>query len=470
MEVTTVEEAKNKSTAEAANPIAKMGNVLLRFSLKYMPDASIFAVLLTVIAFFAGIFMTEQGPIDMIGNWYKGFWELLAFSMQMALIVVTGSSVANAPLIKKGIDKIAAIPQTGRQAVFLIAFVSILVSYLHWGLSLIVGALLAKEVARNLRKKLVPFEYGLLAAAAYIGQMTWQGTLSSSIGLSIAAEGHILEKQMGIIPMTQYMVNFVNIFVTVALLLVVPVFAMLMHPKNGTTTPLECDALAALEREDAVVLKRPENPTFGDKLNYSPVISYAIGIMGWIYIIYDFATKGFAALDINLVNFIFFFTGIILHKNIANYVKAVGEAVSGVSGIIFQFPLYAGIQGIIKYSGLVTIMSKGIVSISTPMTFYFWTFITAGIINMFVPSGGGQWTVQGPIAVESAKMMGADVIKTSLMVGYGNTWTNMFQPFWAIALLGITGLKAKDIMGYSTAVMFCGGVIYIIASFLPMSF
>lgn len=115
-------------------------------------------------------------------------------------------------------------------------------------------------------------------------------------------------------------------------------------------------------------------------------------------------------------------------------------------------------------------MSKGIVSISTPMTFYFWTFITAGIINMFVPSGGGQWTVQGPIAVESAKMMGADVIKTSLMVGYGNTWTNMFQPFWAIALLGITGLKAKDIMGYSTAVMFCGGVIYIIASFLPMSF
>lgn len=158
----------------------------------------------------------------------------------------------------------------------------------------------------------------------------------------------------------------------------------------------------------------------------------------------------------------------ILHKNIANYVRAVSEAVSGAAGIIFQFPLYAGIQGIIKYSGLVNILSSAIVAISTPKTFYLWTFLTAAIINMFVPSGGGQWTVQGPIAIASAEMMGADVIKTCLMVGYGNTWTNMFQPFWAIALLGITGLKAKDIMGYSTAIMICGGIVYIIASFLPM--
>jgi len=160
--------------------------------------------------------------------------------------------------------------------------------------------------------------------------------------------------------------------------------------------------------------------------------------------------------------------GILLHGNIANYIRAVADAVSGATGIIFQFPLYAGIQGMIKYSGLVTILSSAIVSISSPATFYFWTLLSAGIINMFVPSGGGQWTVQGPIAIASAKMMGADVIKTSLMVGYGNTWTNMCQPFWAIALLGITGLKAKDIMGYSTAIMFCGGLIFIIASFLPV--
>lgn len=459
----------NAQNEASSNPIARMGNVLLKFSLKYMPDASIFAVLLTVLALFAGIVFTDQGPIDMISNWYKGFWELLGFSMQMALIVVTGSAVANAPAVKRGIKRLAEIPKTGVQAVWMVTFVSILVSFLHWGLSLIVGALLAKEVAKNLRMKKIPFEYGLVVAGAYVGQMTWQGTLSSSIGLSIASSGHILESEMGIIPMGQYMGNVVNIFVTIALVIFPPIFAMLMHPKENSISPLEEDAILALDEETASELKRPDNPTFGERLNYSPVIALLVGVLGWIYIIYAFITKGFGALDINLVNFIFLFLGIILHKNIANYVRAVSDAVSGVSGIIFQFPLYAGIQGMIKYSGLVTILSNAIVSISTPTTFYLWTFLTAAIINMFVPSGGGQWTVQGPIAIQSAKMIGADVIKTCLMVGYGNTWTNMFQPFWAIALLGITGLKAKDIMGYSTAIMICGGFIYIIASFLPMA-
>ena len=450
------------------NPIARMGNVLLRFSMKYMPDASIFAVLITVIAFVAGVVLTDQGPIQMLENWYKGFWELLGFSMQMCLIVVTGSAVANSPAVKKGIQKIASIPHSGPQAVWLVAFISILVSYVHWGLSLIVGALLAKEVARNMKQKKIPFEYGLIAAAAYVGQMTWQGTLSSSIGLSIASSGHILESEMGIIPMSSYIGNIVNIVTTIALLIFPPIFAMMMHPKKNAVTSLESDALHAIEKEDSPALVRPENPSVGERLNYSPVVSGIIGIMGWLYIIYIFATKGFSALDINLVNFIFLFSGLLLHRNIANYVRAVGEAVGGAAGIIFQFPLYAGIQGIIKYSGLVGILSSAIVSISTPTTFYLWTFLTAAIINMFVPSGGGQWTVQGPIAIASAKMMGADIIKTSLMVGYGNTWTNMFQPFWAIALLGITGLKAKDIMGYSTAIMLCGGFIYILASFLPM--
>ena len=453
---------------ERNNPIAKMGNVLLQFSMKYMPDASIFAIILTFLTFLAGILFTDQGPKEMLLNWYQGFWELLAFAMQMTLIVVTGSAVAGSPPVKRIIKRIAAIPQNGRQAVWLVTTVSIAVSFVHWGLSLIVGALLAKEVARCLWQRQIPFEYGLLAAGGYVGQMTWQGLLSSSIGLSIASPGHILEGEMGVIPMAAYMGNGMNLFVTVALLLLPPVFAMLMHPSGSNVSPLDMEAIQKISEVERPVAGRPENPTVGERLNFSPFLSGAIGLMGAIYIIYAFVTKGMSALDINFVNFIFFILGILLHGNIANYIRAVADAVSGATGIIFQFPLYAGIQGMIKYSGLVTILSSAIVSISSPATFYFWTLLSAGIINMFVPSGGGQWTVQGPIAIASAKMMGADVIKTSLMVGYGNTWTNMCQPFWAIALLGITGLKAKDIMGYSTAIMFCGGLIFIIASFLPM--
>lgn len=460
--------ARETTTVSKGSFITRMGNSCLRFSLKYMPDASIFAVVLTIIALILGITLAKQTPVQMIGHWGKGFWELLAFAMQMALIVVTGSAIANSPIVKKGIRRLASIPKSSKHAVWMVTFVSVLVSYLHWGLSLIVGALLAKEIAKQLRIKKIPFEYGLIAAGGYVGQMTWHGMLSASIGLSIATPGHILESEMGIIPMSDYMINPMNIFVTIALLILPPLAASMMHPKDKDVMPLEEDALRAVETEDVTIRKRPENPSVGDILNYSPIIAAAIGLLGLFQVVRSFAANGFSALDINMVNFIFLFVGILLYGNIANYVRAVGAAASSTAGIIFQFPFYAGIMGMIKYSGLVAILANGIVAISTETTFYLWTFLSASVVNLFVPSGGGQWTVQGPVAIASAQMMNANMVKTCLMVAYGNTWTNMFQPFWAIALLGITGLKAKDIMGYSTAIMLCSGIIFIVASFLPV--
>lgn len=460
--------ARETTTVSKGSFITRMGNSCLRFSLKYMPDASIFAVVLTIIALILGITLAKQTPVQMIGHWGKGFWELLAFAMQMALIVVTGSAIANSPIVKKGIRRLASIHKSSKHAVWMVTFVSVLVSYLHWGLSLIVGALLAKEIAKQLRIKKIPFEYGLIAAGGYVGQMTWHGMLSASIGLSIATPGHILESEMGIIPMSDYMINPMNIFVTIALLILPPLAASMMHPKDKDVMPLEEDALRAIETEDVTIRKRPENPSVGDILNYSPIIAAAIGLLGLFQVVRSFAANGFSALDINMVNFIFLFVGILLYGNIANYVRAVGAAASSTAGIIFQFPFYAGIMGMIKYSGLVAILANGIVAISTETTFYLWTFLSASVVNLFVPSGGGQWTVQGPVAIASAQMMNANMVKTCLMVAYGNTWTNMFQPFWAIALLGITGLKAKDIMGYSTAIMLCSGIIFIVASFLPV--
>lgn len=461
----------SRETTQAAPKgsfITRMGNSCLRFSLKYMPDASIFAILLTIIALILGVVLAKQTPVQMIDHWGKGFWELLGFAMQMALIVVTGSAIANSPIVKNGIRRLAAVPKTGKQAVWMVTFVSVLVSYLHWGLSLIVGALLAKEMAKQLHIKKIPFEYGLIAAGGYVGQMTWHGMLSASIGLSIATPGHILESEMGIIPMSEYMINPMNIFVTIALLILPPIAASMMHPKDEDVMPLDADALRAIEIEDIPIQKRPEKPTVGDILNYSPVIAAAIGLLGLFQVFRAFAKNGFTALDINMVNFIFLFVGILLYGNIANYVRAVGAAAGGTAGIIFQFPFYAGIMGMIKYSGLVSILANGIVAISNGTTFYLWTFFSSALTNLFVPSGGGQWTVQGPVAIASAKMMNANMVKTCLMVAYGNTWTNMFQPFWAIALLGITGLKAKDIMGYSTAIMLCSGIIFFVASFLPV--
>lgn len=455
--------SKNKG-----NIVSRIGASLTRWSMKYMPDPSIFAVVLTLLAFLMGIIVAEQTPLAMVQHWYKGLWSLLGFAMQMCLIIITGSAVAEAPLAKKLICALAGKATTGKQAVWLVTFVSILTSYLHWGLSLIVSGLLAREIAKQLRIKSIPFEYGLIVAGAYVGQMTWQGTLSSSIGLLIATPGHFLEQQMGIIPIASYILNPMNIVVTVALLLLSPIFACLLHPKDEGIAPLESSAIKMIESENKTQEKIPENASVGDMLNHSRILAYALALIGVVHISYHFATKGFD-LDINMVNAIFLFVGIIMHGNIANYIVAVKNAVGGVSGIIFQFPLYAGIMGMIQYSGLVDILASGMVSISSPFTFPLYTFLSSAIINMFVPSGGGQWAVQGPIAIQSAMMMDANIIKTSLAVGYGNTWTNMFQPFWAIALLGVTGMKAKDIMGYTTAIMLMSGIIFILAIlFLPV--
>jgi len=274
---------------------------------------------------------------------------------------------------------------------------------------------------------------------------------------------------MGVIPMSDYMFNPMNIIIFLALLIFPPLFAVMLHPREDEGyQELAPDTLEVINADDDVDLKIPENPTIGDKLNHSKIICLALGLMGWVYIVYHFITKGFD-LNLDIVNSIFLFSGILMHKTIANFVLAVKKATGGVSGIIFQFPLYAGIMGMIRYSGLVTILAQGLVNVSTPFTFPLWTFLTASVVNMFVPSGGGQWAVQGPIAIQSAKLMNADIVKTALAVGYGNTWTNMFQPFWAIALLGITGLKAKNIMGYSIGIMILSGFIFILGVlFLPV--
>lgn len=254
------------------NGIMKIGSTLTRLSMKYMPDPSIFAVVLTFIAFLLGVFVADVSPMQMVVNWYKGFWSLLSFAMQMALIIITGSAVADAPFTKRKIQQLAGSVKSAKQAAWLVTFVSVLVSYIHWGLSLIVGALLAKELAKELRMKKIPFEYGLIAAGAYVGQMTWHGMFSASIGLLIATPGHFLEDKIGIISMYDYMFNPMNIAVTIALLVFPPLFASMLHPTAEHVTPLSEESIKAIELETDSVAVLPKNPTVGDRLNNRPFV------------------------------------------------------------------------------------------------------------------------------------------------------------------------------------------------------
>ncbi len=279
---------------------------------------------------------------------------------------------------------------------------AIFLSYIHYGLSTTIGAILAKRIGLRFYNEDKNFSYGLFGAAAYSGMMTWGCGLSTSIGLSIATPGHFLEDVMGVVPFTDFIFHPLNIAMALLLIIVTPLFVYLIHPSDGKKITLPTYIVNMFEREkkllsevnqqeDVVV----ENASVGDRLNNSRVIGTGLGIIGLGYVIYTLFMNGFGAFNLNALNGIFLFLGMILQGNIANYVKAFSNSTSNASGIIFQFPLYAGIMGIIQYSGMVHVLADGLAAISSPSTFFVMNLLVACIINMFVPSGGGQWAVQG---------------------------------------------------------------------------
>ena len=446
--------------------IRKMGDYFSRWAEKYMPDPFLFAILLTFLTLILGIVFTNNGPFDMAKYWHKGFWTLLTFSMQMCMILVTGYALATTKVVRKFIDMLADIPKTGSGAAFLVAFVAIVAAYINWGLGIIVGALMARQVALRGYEKKLPMHYPLLGAAGYAGLAVWHGGFSGSAPLLVATKGHFLAKEIGVVPVSDTLFSVLNIVVAVFLIIGLPFLFKLLSPSDpekmvqiDKVIP-NVDELLQESEEDASEKERRD--TFASKLEHSIIISMLTGAIGLVIIVWYFYTKGFK-LNLNIVNFTFLFVGIILHKTPINYVRAISAGTKGCSGIILQFPFYSGIMGMMKFSGLIVIIAGWFVAISNQYTFPLFTFMSASLVNIFVPSGGGQWAVQGPVIVEAAKALNVSYPKAIMALAYGDQWTNLFQPFWALALLGLTGLKARQIMGYCMTVMFIGAVFFLIA-------
>ena len=451
--------------------VRRMGDYFSRWAEKYMPDPFLFAILLTFLTFILGLIFTDNGPFNMLKHWNKGFWSLLTFSMQMCLILVTGYALATTKVIRRAIDALADIPKTGAGAAALVALVAIIAAYINWGLGIIVGALMARQVALRGYEKKVPMHYPLLGAAGYAGLAVWHGGFSASAPLLVATDGHFLADKIGIIPVSATLFSPLNIVVAIFLIIGLPFLFKFLGPSDQEAmVPInevlpDADELLKEKEEEEAEIKRRD--TVASKLEHSMVISIIVGIMGLIIVIWYFVTKGFK-LNLNIVNFTFLFVGILLHRTPINYVRAITAGTKGCAGIILQFPFYSGIMGMMRFSGLIVVIAGWFVAISNQYTYPLLTFISAGLVNIFVPSGGGQWAVQGPVMVEAAKTLGVGYPKIIMALAYGDQWTNLFQPFWALALLGLTGLKARQIMGYCMAVMFIGLVFFLLALlFLP---
>ncbi|WP_088032145.1 short-chain fatty acid transporter [Evansella clarkii] len=430
-------------------------NFFDRMVQKFLPDAFLFAVLLTIIVYLLGILFTNSSPVQMVEHWGTGFWDLLEFAMQMSLIVVTGYILANTPIVRRILTTISTLANTPGQAVVLVTFVAGVACLISYGFGLVVGALLGIHVARR-----VPtVDYRILMASAYSGFLLWHGGLSASGPLLIATPGHFLEDVMGTIPVTATIFSSTNLFIVLFLLFTLPLLNLYLLRSNGSTAAnnpalLQHDEQASTEED----MPEPETPA--EHLENSQILSIIIAVLGLTFVVFHFAQNGFD-LNINIVNFIFLFLGILFHRTPRRFLKSVTQAVKNAGGIIIQFPFYAGIMGMMEASGLSAQISLWFVSMATDFTLPLFTFISAGIINFFIPSGGGQWAIQGPIMIPASIELGVDTAKTAMAVAWGDAWTNMIQPFWALPLLAIAGLKVRDIMG------FC--VIILIYSFFPIA-
>ena len=426
---------------------------------KYLPDPFLFAIILTFIVFAAGIGMTGQGPLDMMLHWANGFWGLLSFSMQMAMVLVLGNTMASAGVFKKGLRSIASTAQTPSRAIMITAFVSAVCCWINWGFGLVIGALLAKEIAKQVKG----VDYRLLIASAYSGFVVWHGGMSGSIPLGVAAVGAdgVVANTGGVvtaaIPTSLTIFSPMNLTISAIIILGLPFVCRAMMPDKEHT--IEVDA--ALLAEEAEKVYKIETPA--DKLEHSRIIWAIVLILGFAYIIYNIALNKLNSLNLNFVNFIFMFAGILLHGNLKRYIDAFADSAKSCSGILLQFPFYAGIQGMMTGAvagvSLAGVISTFFVGIATTTTFPLFTFLSAGIVNFFVPSGGGQWAVQGPIMMPAGLEIGVPAAKTAMAIAWGDAWTNMVQPFWALPALGIAGLSAKDIMGYCVITLLFSGVI-----------
>ncbi len=294
-------------------------------------------------------------------------------------------------------------------------------------------------------------DYRLLIAASYSGFVVWHGGLAGSIPLAVATPGHPFEEAMGLIPTSETIFSGFNLAIVVALFVVVPLVNRLMLPKEEDSVFVSADVLAEPDYDEGGV----DLPS--DVLETAKPLGWLIGAAGIAYLVAYFAGGG--GLTLNIVNFLFLMLAMALHGTPRRVLRALQEAVQGGAGIVIQFPFYAGIMGIMVSSGLAVSISNGMVSLASAETLPFWTFLSAGIVNFFVPSGGGQWAVQAPVVIPSAEALGVDMARAAMAVAWGDAWTNLIQPFWALPILGIAGLRAKDIMGFCVMHLLLTGIV-----------
>lgn len=436
---------------------------------KLIPAPFTLAVILTLLTMLLAFFFTGEqsasSAITILKYWQNGMWEssLLVFAVQMMLILVLGHILVLSKPMAVLTEKLTSFVNSNGSAVVIVCVSTMLVAFFNWGLGLIFGAIMARKVGEAAVKRNFKINYPLLGAAGYSGLMVWHAGISGSAPLKAAENGHLksLFQNSNLalsvpenVPTDETIFAFWNLILFGILLVLIPIVLYLVARKTSNSIP---DLKIEPFKSERKIIKGAE------KLDHSPILKFVFGILLIAAFLFSYHENLLNwNITPNMLNFLMLGLCFLLHQNFKTFLDALDEAIVGAGAILIQFPLYFGIMGIMKSTGMVGEISGFFASNASEVTLPILTFISAGLVNIFVPSGGGQWAIQGPIVLESAMSLKVPINKAIMAFAYGDQITNMLQPFWALPLLAITKLKAREILPYTLVMMLTGILVYLI--------
>lgn len=460
-------QAMNEAADQTANPAAparQRQSLLGRFTAvfvflfeKVMPDPFVFAILLTFLgALLAWKFAPNATPSSIVAAWYAGVFGLFTFAFQMVIMLVAGYALATSPAIHRGLARIASLATTPRSAITLTILVSLVASWLNWGMGLVIAALIAREIAKRVR-----MDFGWLVAAAYTGYVVSTEGLSGSIALSQATHGsalNMVERFTGhTLPLGETVFTRFNMIPIAVLFVVLPIVFRYLAPTEANTIVADPDRLR--EEDARKPLAEKVDDTFGGRLDNAWVLNLGLACFGGFATFLELRRQHYQV-DLNIVIMVLLMGGLLLHWRPAAYMAAIRNAARISGPLILQYPLYGGLMGVITTTGLAALLSKIFIRYSTAHTLPFFTYLTSMVITLFVPSGGGHWAVQGPFAIPAAHDLHASLAGTTMAVAMGESVANMLQPFWALPILAIAGIKMRRMMGFMVVTFLIAFVVF----------
>jgi short-chain fatty acids transporter len=426
------------------NIFMRCGIALATWSERWFPDALVFAMCAIVIVFVAGLLLGSSVG-DLAGDFGEGFWKLIPFTMQMVMIIIGGYAVANSPPVARIIRWLASVPGTPRGAVAFVALISTTTSLVSWGFSLVFSALLVREIVQRVRG----IDYRAAGAAAYLGVgSVWGLGLSSSAALMMATPGSVppeLLRISGWIPLTETIFAWQSMLTALLLIIVSVSVAYLSAPAGAHVKSVE--ALGVKLQPTPLIEKRS---TPGEWLEYSGILTVLICMIGFAYLGKTLLIKGFrTALDLNTYNFLFIMTGLLLHWRPRSFLRAVSGSVPATAGVLIQFPFYAGVFGIVTRSPISQQVAHFFVRISTHGTYPLLITIYSAVLGMFVPSGGSKWLIEAPYLLQAAIEHRVNLGWVVQIYNTAEALPNLVNPFWMLPLLGLLGVRARQLVGFT---------------------